>query len=262
MSKHIRKARKIKGSRWCEVEITLNDGRLSICGTAGEIIVREDAEARAFGYWLDFFEGQPEEIIAMNKRCGSECYDAETAAQYVVDNDGPLHGVDVDSEDADDIFVVDCCGQIRDEIAQFFPEVTPFFRFHLNDMNSACEHQEARGERYETHPGAECLDCGWKLGHGWSKRELPPGVVEWAKTGKGTCPPEPEPAPTGIHFAVSGKRSPKGSPAGAASSEPFTMNGWATTPNSAAEQARRLLGERYDHIYIHSVDEVVDGAVA
>ena len=29
---------------------------------------------------------------------------------------------------------------------------------------------------------AKCPDCGWKLGHGWHRRELPAEVVEWAES--------------------------------------------------------------------------------
>lgn len=46
-------------------------------------------------------------------------------------------------------------------------------KWHLNDMHAECEHQEQRGESWATHPSAECPQCGWKLGHGWSYRAIP-----------------------------------------------------------------------------------------
>ena len=49
-------------------------------------------------------------------------------------------------------------------------------RWHLNGMQSACEHQRARGETYTTHPGAVCPDCGYRLGSAWLTELLPPDV--------------------------------------------------------------------------------------
>lgn len=46
-------------------------------------------------------------------------------------------------------------------------------KFHLNDMHAECEHQEKRGETWATHPGAECPDCGYKLGSAWLYRAIP-----------------------------------------------------------------------------------------
>lgn len=73
-------------------------------------------------------------------------------------------------------------GQIREELTRFFPEFVQFFRWHLNDMHAECEHQEARGETWTTHPNAQCPDCGYKLGHAWTYRELPADVIQWART--------------------------------------------------------------------------------
>lgn len=50
-------------------------------------------------------------------------------------------------------------------------------RWHLNGMRSACQHQRERGETYETHPSAECPDCGYKLGHAWLYEEIPADVL-------------------------------------------------------------------------------------
>ncbi len=57
--------------------------------------------------------------------------------------------------------------------------VSPYFKWHLNDMHAECTHQEARGETYATHPDAMCPDCGYKLGSAWLKRDLPADVLAW-----------------------------------------------------------------------------------
>lgn len=55
-------------------------------------------------------------------------------------------------------------------------------KWHLNNMNAGCTHQDERGEKWATHPSAICPDCGWKLGHGWSKREVPEDVLEFLQS--------------------------------------------------------------------------------
>lgn len=50
-------------------------------------------------------------------------------------------------------------------------------RWHLNDMRAECEHQRARGEKWTTHPSAECPDCGYKLGSAWLYEPLPADVL-------------------------------------------------------------------------------------
>lgn len=46
-------------------------------------------------------------------------------------------------------------------------------RWHLNDMRAECEHQRALGWTYQTHPAAECPECGYRLGTAWLYEELP-----------------------------------------------------------------------------------------
>lgn len=55
-------------------------------------------------------------------------------------------------------------------------------RWHLNDMQAACEHQRARGETWTTHPSATCPDCGYRLGQAWLMEELPPEVVAFLES--------------------------------------------------------------------------------
>lgn len=185
----------------------------------------------------------------MNRRCGTNFRSPKSAARYVLDTDGELHPLDVILKEGNDVYVSHSCGQIREEISEFFPEVTQFYRFHLNHMRAGCPHQDARGETHETHPGAECLECGWKLGHGWHKQPLPPEVIEWAKTGKGHAPSEPHYV-AGPQFEVFGKRTLTGSLGGAYASEKFRLNGAAPDEQAAEEQARRVLRGKYNHVYI------------
>jgi len=57
-------------------------------------------------------------------------------------------------------------------------------RWHLNDMNSACEHQKELGWTYETHHnpttfvGEKCPVCGYKIGSAWLKEDIPYNVLE------------------------------------------------------------------------------------
>lgn len=180
-----------RGDRFCtlDVELEEHDGhkRFSICGSEGRIVRRTQAKRDALAYWTSFFEEQPGEIITMGQRHGRQFRTARGAAKFVIECDGDLHGIDVEGPtEGETVRVVESCGQIRETIAKFFPEVAPFFRWHLNDMKAECEHQEARGETWSTHPGAVCPDCGYKLGSAWLRRELPAEVIAWAEGLPGT----------------------------------------------------------------------------
>lgn len=164
--------------RWCEVEIELRDGRLSICGLEGRIITHAEWKREAREYWESFFEESPEELGRMAIDYGTRT--AKRAARKVLDVDGEYHGLDV-HRDNGKLYLTESCGQIREEIAQWFPEVAPYLKYHLNDMHAECVHQEARGETWTTHPSAECPDCGYRLGSAWTKRELPADVVKWVE---------------------------------------------------------------------------------
>lgn len=128
----IRKMRFDK-ERFCEVEIKLVDGRFSISGTEGRIESCLDAKRDAIESWESFFKEQPEEIKAMNQRCGTNFRSPKTAARYVLETDGEFHGLDVVRENDKQVFIAESCGQIRDEISKWFPEVIPYYKYHLND---------------------------------------------------------------------------------------------------------------------------------
>lgn len=173
-----RKILRTQGKRFCEIEISLENGRLSVCGTEGRIERRALAKKEALAYWTSYFEENPDEIIRLGRRTASG------AAKYVLTHDGELHGVDVHGPDTGaEVMITESCGQIPETIREFFPELAPLLKWHLNDMRAECEHQEARGETWKTHALAVCPDCGYTLGSKWLARELPPEIVRLAETG-------------------------------------------------------------------------------
>lgn len=136
-------AMKVRGDRWCSVEIRLEDGELSISGCEGPVLSTEEAEKQAKEYWVHFFEENLGELILMNRRLGCRFVLAEDAAAFVLRTDGKFHGLDVHKAEGDRVFLVESCGQIRDTISDFFPQVKPLLPWHLNHLSPGCEHQDA-----------------------------------------------------------------------------------------------------------------------
>jgi hypothetical protein len=207
-----------RGDRWCRIEVALEGDQLSICGSEGRVLKRAAAKKEALEYWRNFFDDNPDELIEMNKRCGKRFTSATGAARFVLKSDGELHGLDVTGpETGSEVYITESGGQIRETLAEWFPEVVPYLKWHLNDMNAACEHQEAEGwaerpidpskplntygrhfpgqqhdswnmlawVRPEEHKGgllgAPCPVCGYKYGTAWLKREFPAEVRAWAE---------------------------------------------------------------------------------
>jgi len=238
---------RVKNGEFCRLEIELREHNglqtLSICGTAGVVLSDRDAKREALAFWEGYFEEEPYQVGDLNERFGRRFRSPASAARFVLDCDGQYHGLDVvDVEDTDAVYVAHSCGQIREELARFFPEAVPFFRFHLNNMRAECVHQEARGESYKTHPGAECLECGHKLGHSWDQRKLPQAVIHWAETGEGHAPSQPHYI-AGPQWVVRGERRELGALGHFAW---FQMNGAAPTASAACERARQHLEWQYE----------------
>lgn len=112
------------------------------------------------------------------------------------------------------------CDQLREELVQFFPEVTPHLKYHLNTMRPGCEHQRTEkwdekpidptkplnvygkyypGQRSSTwnmlgritpqeHPDGlltkPCPTCGYRYGSAWRYETLPPETLMWASKGE------------------------------------------------------------------------------
>jgi hypothetical protein len=213
-----RKVTRKKDGRFCTLEIEIKDGRLSVCGTEGRIVKHAVAKKEALEYWRSYFDEEPGAIQEMNKRCGTRYTSSTGAAKYVISVDGELHGLDVVSSNGQEVLIVESCGQIRDTLLEWFPEVAPLFPWHLNDMKPGCEHQEAAGwdkrpidpskptNAYgkffpgqqtdswnmltwvsrKDHPegllSEPCPTCGYKYGTQWLRRELPIEIVKLAET--------------------------------------------------------------------------------
>lgn len=165
--------------RWCELQVELEHGRLSICGAEGRIVTHAAAKKLALDYWESYFHDNPQDRLKLSEQRGRLLRTTRMAARYVLNVDGELHGLDVHKEDGKYIYLTESCGQITGHLREWFPEVVPYLKWHLNDMHAECEHQEARGENWSTHPDVVCPECGHKLGSSWLKRALPLAVVEW-----------------------------------------------------------------------------------
>jgi hypothetical protein len=145
-----RKITRVDGEEFCTLEIELRDRNdkgleLAMTGVHGYIMSEEDAQEQALEYWASFFEKNPDERRAINERFGTEFMNPEDAAQFVLDSDGQYHGLNVVKEEDGQVFVGTSFGQIRNKLENFFPEATPYFKWHLNGMNTGCEHQEELG---------------------------------------------------------------------------------------------------------------------
>lgn len=179
-----KKITRIKGSHFCtlEVELSEQDGktRLSICGVYGDVLRRAEAKKQSLEYWKSYFEENPSEIMDMNKRFNKRFTSPGGAARFVLETDGDFHGLDVVSESDGQVLNCTSWGQIREELARFFPEVVPYFQYHLNDMNAGCKHQRALGWGND-QIGIPCPECGYKYGAKWLYEPLPPEVIAWVE---------------------------------------------------------------------------------
>lgn len=178
-----RKVLRQNGSEWCELEIRLRDGRLSICGAGGYVVSRAQAKREARESMANYWdETTAEDREQLGKRLG--CRSANGFARRVVEADGELAGVEVHSEDGNRVLVTSSCGQIREELARWFPEAAPLFGWHLNDMRPDCEHQEqaVRDGREPYEVGDYCEVCDYRYGSEWKRRELPASIIELAET--------------------------------------------------------------------------------
>jgi hypothetical protein len=147
------KRRKIVDSRWCEIEIEYDPGsdgeapRLSICGSTGRVITAAQGKREALAYWESYFDDNKGEIIAMGERFGKRLSSAKSAARFVVATDGAYHGLDVHAVITEGrterLLITEACGQIRDELREWFPEFADLMPYHLSDMVAGAPDQEA-----------------------------------------------------------------------------------------------------------------------
>lgn len=170
---------RVAGDQWCELKVELENGRLSISGSEGRIVKPEQAKREALDYWTSFFADFPDELVRMRHKFGKTT--PLSAARYVLRVDGKYHGLDTHREDWRGVFLTESAGQIQETLVEWFPEVVPYLKWHLNTLHAECEHQEALGWTYDTHPMKPCPTCGHKLGSGWARWDLPAEVVAWAQ---------------------------------------------------------------------------------
>ncbi len=184
---------KEKDGRWCDLEIELKDGRLSICGSEGRIITQTAGKREALEYWKGFFEESPAELGRMAIEYGKRT--PLSAARFVLQSDGDFHGLDVHRSDGKKLYITESCGQIRESLQEWFPESAQYFDWHLNDMKAGTVAQEAELEKHEwDHHGSHydwacvrldeaglLIDNGYKYGSAWLKRDLPADVIAWAE---------------------------------------------------------------------------------
>jgi hypothetical protein len=167
------------------IELRLQTGdkgpRFTVCGTAGYILSEKDAERESQEFWESCLE-EGENLADFNRQNNSRYRSTERAARFLRSYEGAYSGLDVvypsDVDTDDKVFVAHSCGQIRSELQRFFPDFDWTFPHHLNDLHAGCEHQDARGETYKTHPDAVCPDCGYRLGSGWTYRPLPQSILD------------------------------------------------------------------------------------
>jgi hypothetical protein len=178
-----RKILRENGSEWCELEIRLQDGRLSICGATGYILPRARAKREARESMASYYdEVSDDERRRLNEKLG--CRSANGFARRVAEEDGELAGLDVHKEYCRRVLITSSCGQIREDLQRWFPEAAPLFPWHLNDMRPGCEHQEQaeRDGREQYTTGEACEVCGYRHGSAWQTRELPAEIVQLAET--------------------------------------------------------------------------------
>lgn len=63
--------------------------------------------------------------------------------------------------------------------AKWYKLLEYWHNWHLNDMHSECEHQEAAGISYNSDPSNVCEVCGYKIGTAWTRREVPQDVIDF-----------------------------------------------------------------------------------
>jgi hypothetical protein len=171
MKKVIYRDEGVSGGRWCALELSLENGRLSITGMEG---------------------------VLRRKASNADVVRRENGLAYILES----------------------CGQIRETLSKWFPEVGPYLQYHLNDMRPGCQHQRAEGwdkrpidpskplnaygnhfpghsggwnmlvwVRRDEHPEGllnhPCPTCGYRYGASWLKEELPAEVVQWVESFNG-----------------------------------------------------------------------------
>jgi hypothetical protein len=177
-----KKILRVKGNRWCELQVRIEPrkgmatGHFSICGAEGEIHSCASARRQALEYWEGFFEGSPNDLRELGERFDRRFKTPRAAARFVLETDGEYHGLDAYKVTESKVYTVSSCGQIREEIAEFFPEAVPYFKWHLNDMRVSKVRTETVTDAHGRVSIREVPE-----GASWEREELPPEVLAWVE---------------------------------------------------------------------------------
>lgn len=66
--------------------------------------------------------------------------------------------------------------------AKWYKFLDAWHNWHLNNMHSECEHQQAKGITYTLDPNNVCDECGYKIGSAWTFRDVPAEVIEFLES--------------------------------------------------------------------------------
>lgn len=179
-----------------EMELTERDGkqRLSICGSAGALRTKKELRSDYRELVTDYMMDERGEQSHRSKHERRSMIAADMRDFDPLNHDC-IGTCTVGRKEY--YLSVHSCGQIREELARWFPDFAALFPWHLNDMRAECIHQEARGETYQKDPHAECFDCpttevvdghgrqttrGYRIGSAWTYRQLPAHIIELAES--------------------------------------------------------------------------------
>ena len=172
--------RKERDGQFVEIEIELRERRgaleLSICGIAGDVVPEDTAYQMSEDSITEYFEEDWNAIKELNKRFGTDFRTPGEAAQFVRQTDGDFAFLDYHDSVGDQVYLTHSCGQIREELTEWFPEYTHLLRYHLNAMKPICIHV---GEHLPANTREHtCFVCGAEWGHAWHLWPLPSDVVK------------------------------------------------------------------------------------
>lgn len=124
-----------RDGEYVTLSIDTESGRpphLSITGESGDVATEAQARRMALANWEQYFEDGPDELRELQERVGHR-WGPKRMAQHVLDTDGEYHGIGVtgDGLRRGTVHVAHSFGQIRTELAEWFPEATFLFPYHL-----------------------------------------------------------------------------------------------------------------------------------
>ena len=171
---------------WCHMDINLNDGQLTVSGSAGYILTPRQAKKESLNFWEDYYETELTDFQRKDHNSKSNIRSAKGFAKAMWQSDyNEYPGLDVFPHSPNGkVLVKSALGPIRNELKVWYPCVVPLFPWHLNYMFAGCEHQHKRlrDSNVTLRLGDACPECVHIYGNDWTKIELPERIVELAQT--------------------------------------------------------------------------------